>query len=82
MFINGSRGNKLYLRSDGEGWGVEGFVDVGFGIHDDDKSQTGVIHQLRGSTVSAKSQKQKMVAKDSIEGELFGIRAVHDEHVL
>jgi hypothetical protein len=73
MFINGSRDNKLYLRSDGEGWGVEGFVDVGFGSHDDGKSQTGVIHKLRGSTVSAKSQKQKMVAKDSTEGELVGL---------
>ena len=63
MFINGSRDNKLYFR----------FVDVGFGSHDDGKSQTGVIHKLRGSTVSAKSQKQKMVAKDSTEGELVGL---------
>jgi hypothetical protein len=72
MFINGSKGNILYLRGDKD-WVVEGYVDVGFGSHVDGKSHTGVVHKLCGSTVAAKSKKQKMVSKDSTEGELVGL---------
>jgi hypothetical protein len=72
MFINGSKGNKLYLRGD-KYWVVEAYIDVGFGSHVDGKSHTGVVHKLCGSTVSAKSKKQKMVSKDSTEGELVGL---------
>ena len=72
MYINGTRGNKLYLRGD-QPWGVRAYVDVGFGSHEDGKSHTGVLHKLCGSTVSAKSKKQKMVSKDSTEGELVGL---------
>ena len=46
---------------------------MGFGSHQDGKSHTGVLHKLCGSTVAAKSKKQKMVSKDSTEGELVGL---------
>ena len=72
MYVNGTKGNTLYLRGASE-WRVEGYVDVGFGSHQDGKSHTGVLHKLCGSTVAAKSKKQKMVSKDSTEGELVGL---------
>ena len=72
MFINGTRGNKLTLSCSGP-LRVCGYVDVAFGSHDDGKSVTGVVHQLGEATVLAKSCKQKMVSKDSTEGELVGL---------
>ena len=72
MYINATRDNVLTLRCNGP-LKIEAYVDVAFGTHWDGKSQTGVLHKLGEATVMAKSQKQKMVAKDSTEAELIGL---------
>jgi len=64
--------NKLTLLCRGA-LRVTACVDVAFGSREDGKSQTGVSHHVGEATVSAKSQKQKMVSKDSTEGELVGL---------
>lgn len=72
MYINGSEASVLTLSCAGS-IRVEAFVDVAFGSHEDGKSQTGVLHKIGEATVMAKSQKQKMVSKDSTEAELVGL---------
>ena len=73
MYINGTKENKLTLSCAGE-LRVYGKVDVAFGSHEDGKSQTGIVHTIgEDATVMAKSQKQKMVGKDSTEAELIGL---------
>jgi hypothetical protein len=72
MYINGTKNNVLTLKCTGP-LRVRAFVDVAFGSHEDGKSQTGVSHHIGEATVMAKSQKQKMVSKDSTEGELVGL---------
>ena len=73
MYINGTKGNRLTLSCAGE-LRVFGKVDVAFGSHEDGKCQTAIVRTVgEEATVTAKSQKQKMVAKDSTEGELIGL---------
>jgi hypothetical protein len=72
MYLNGSRGMGLTLSCEGP-LRVSSYVDVAFGVHDDGKSHTGEVKRLGEATVSAKSTKQKMVAKDSTEAELIGL---------
>ena len=72
MYINGTKDNVLTLKCTGP-LRVRAYVDVAFGSHEDGKSQTGVTHHIGEATVMAKSQKQKMVSKDSTEGELVGL---------
>ena len=71
-YINGTRDNILTLSCRGP-LRVRAYVDVAFGAHEDGKSQTGVTHHIGEGTVMAKSKKQKMVSKDSTEGELVGL---------
>ena len=72
MYLNGTRGKKLTLACHGK-LRVSAYVDVAFGIHDDGKSHTGTVHCIGEASVMAKSSKQKMVSKDSTEGELVGL---------
>ena len=72
MYINGTKENMITLSCSGP-LRVSAHVDVAFGSHDDGKCQTGVTHHLGEAVVLAKSKKQKMVAKDSTEGELIGL---------
>ena len=72
MYINGTKASVLTLCCTGP-LRVSAHIDVAFGSHEDGKSQTGVVHKVGEATVLAKSQKQKMVSKDSTEAELVGL---------
>ena len=73
QYINGTKANRLTLSCTGPLRAI-GKVDVAFGSHEDGKCQTAIVHTVgEDATVKAKSQKQRMVAKDSTEGELIGL---------
>lgn len=62
---NQNRNNKEFV--------LNAYVDASFGVHPDFRSHTGMVVSLNGSTVSAKSTKQKMNVRSSTEAELVGI---------
>ena len=49
---------------------VELYIDASFAVHSDLKSQTGAIVVVGGTTVEAKSVKQKTIGKSSTESEI------------
>ena len=52
---------------------LEVFIDASFSIHQDGKSQSGMIIKFCGATVYWKSNKQGMVSKSSTESELIAL---------
>jgi hypothetical protein len=48
-----------------------GMYDAAYGVHVDGKSQSGSTHTLGKGPISARSRKQKLVAKSSTEAELI-----------
>ena len=70
-YLNGNRGRAIVLEV-GDELKVISFVDAGFGIHRDGKSQTGLEITLGRGPVFTASWKQVLVTKHSTEAELVG----------
>jgi hypothetical protein len=77
MYINGSVGTVLTL-SCPDDLQVNTWIDAAFASHDDGKSQSGEVRMLGHATVYARSQKQKIVSKDSTEAELVALTDMVD----
>jgi len=52
---------------------LEVFIDASFAVHQDGKSQSGMIIKFCGATVHWKSNKQGLVSKSSTESELIAL---------
>lgn len=70
-YLNGTRDQKLVLKP--EDLRVRAYIDAAFACHPNGKSHTGLVLTVGGATVLCKSQKQKIVTKDSTEAELVGL---------
>ena len=75
-YINGTKSLPLiFCPKDLE---IVCYADASYSVHDDAKSRTGFVITLGGSTVLAKSEKQKIVSKSSTEAELIALNSSTD----
>ena len=70
QYLNGSKNLHLILKGN-QNMEVTAYIDASYGIHDDLKSHTGIVIQVGGAMVFAKSSKQKLNSKSSTEAELI-----------
>lgn len=72
-YLQGTKGYALRLGNRDSPWGgvpLQGWVDSTHAERDDSMSTTGYLFQVYGSTVYAKSVKQRCVCTSSTESEL------------
>jgi hypothetical protein len=70
-YLNGTKDLALYL-SGKDGVITSCSIDTAFAVHPDFKSHSGLFITLGKGTVSAKSNKQKVLTKSTAEAELVG----------
>ena len=72
-YLNGTKSIGLTLGGDGP-IEVMSYIDASYGLHENGKSHSGMSMSITGlGSVLAKSQKQKLTAKSSTEGEIIAL---------
>ena len=70
-YLNGTKQQGLLLKPDT--MRIRAYIDAAFACHPNGKSHSGLVVTVGGATVLCKSQKQKIVTKDSTEAELVAL---------
>jgi hypothetical protein len=70
-YLNGTRHMGIILSAEEAVLSLKIYIDASYGVHADGKSHTGSNATLGNANITAKSTKQKLVAKSSTEAELI-----------